>query len=253
MIAIRIDFHPFTTNFNTWSGTGHVRFPWLQWLVGAYRAFHLLSYSNVLKWKFTSRKNITHDLISIHYSPISSHLHQQAASSWAISHLSLADMDPKLMPLLIDANSIMWSKIKTKKAHKNCTWKSVCLSLCFLHDRAPDRGFFFPAALCPSFGGFHALLACNQTAFQLCQHHLLAHNLWSLTRKWAYLTKWVLSNLTSPSCMAIIYMNWKHYLLTRGFITWMVESLHLDGTRSLQLTKTSSEWGGAFKCKEKKP
>jgi hypothetical protein len=80
---------------------------------------------------------------------------------------------------------------------------------------------------------------------------LLAHNLWSLTRKWAYLTKWVLSNLTSPLCRAIIYMNWKHYLLRRGFMTWMVEGLHLDGTRSLQSTKTSSEWGGAFKCKGK--
>jgi hypothetical protein len=103
-----------------------------------------LSYFNVLKWKFTSRKNITHDLISIHYSPISSNLHQQAALSWAISHLSLADMDPKLMPLLIDANSITWSKIKTKKAHKNCTWKSVCLSLCFLHDlEHQTEGFFF--------------------------------------------------------------------------------------------------------------
>jgi hypothetical protein len=32
----------------------------------------------------------------------------------------------------------------------------------------------------------------------------------------------------------------------------MVEGLHLDGTRSLQLTKASSEWGGAFKCKENK-
>ncbi len=111
----------------------------------------------------------------------------------------------------------------------------------------------FPGAFCPSFGCFHALLACNQTAFQLCQHHLLAHNLWSLTRKWASLTKWVLSNLTSPSCMLIIYMSWKHYLLTRVLFTWMVEGLHLDGTRSLQLTKTSSKWGDAFKCKEKKP
>lgn len=168
-------------------------------------------------------------------------------------------MDLNLMPLLIDANSIKWSKIKTKKAHKNCTWKkSVCLSLCFLHDLEHQTAFqfsrfFFPAAFCPSFGCFHALLACNQTAFQLCQHHLLAHNLWSLTRKWASLTKWVLSNLTSPSCMLIIYMSWKHYLLTRVLFTWMVEGLHLDGTRSLQLTKTSSKWGDAFKCKEKKP
>lgn len=130
-----------TLDLVLWS---HVRFPWLPSLLGAYRAFHLLSYFNVLKWKFTSRKNITHDLISIHYSPISSHLHQQAALSWAISHLSLADMDPKLMPLLIDANSITWSKIKTKKAHKNCTWKSVCLSLCFLHDlEHQTEGFFF--------------------------------------------------------------------------------------------------------------
>jgi hypothetical protein len=46
--------------YTLWS---HVRFPWLQSLLGAYRAFHPLRYFNVLKWKFTSRKNITHDLI----------------------------------------------------------------------------------------------------------------------------------------------------------------------------------------------
>lgn len=111
---------------------------------------------------------------------------------------------------------------------------------------------FFSSCILSKFWRFSCTFCMQPTAFQLCQHHLLAHNLWSLTRKWASLTKWVLSNLTSPSCMATIYMNWKHYLLTRVFITWMVEGLHLDGTRSLQLTKASFEWGGAFKCKEKK-
>ncbi len=246
-MAIRIDIRPFTTNFNTWSGTVHC-----EAMLGSlgYNHYWVLIELSI-RWGISmsssgnSQVAKTSPMIWFPFinSPISSHFHQQAASSWAISHLSLADMDLKLMPLLIDANSITWSKIRTKKAHKNCTWKSVCLSLCFLHDlEHQTEGFFFQLH-------FVQVLA----VFMLFLHATKQLSNYANTIKWASLTKWVLSNLTSPSCMAIIYMNWKHYLLTRVFITWMVEGLHLNGTRSLQLTKTSSEWGGAFKCKEKKP